>query len=407
MGIMSVKNFNQIYPYCNILPIDTNGREINIYKIKSVIFTTNFIHYPNVMVYSHDAQESYSVINEQIMSLRSEQTSTRNIEFLSHTQIETTPMFLFTYNIDNYFHFVYDTLPYLISYKKLKESIPNLKLLLNYTHPDIKSLYKFVSEFLEILDITDKNIAFVHKNTMYKELYISNSYTHDSKSELPPRAEIYDLYKQIKQKASSSIITPKKIYVSRRSWLHGNYTNIGTNYTTRRRMTNENELVKYLESRGFVEVFAEQLNTADKLAYFNNAEIIVGAIGGGMCNALFSNKTCKLVAINSPGFLDVNKRFEFTFRNTKHIPFNDTFHTEQRDIKLYTRVKVGDIVGEVIDITENNLTISYNDDIAVAGWNNNIKYKNKVVNIKNCQKIDNGLNSSWALNLTEFKKLHL
>ena len=182
---MSIKNFNQIYPYCNILPLDTNGREINIYKIKSAVFAANFIHYPNVVVYSNDTQESYSVINEQIMSLPPEQTLTHNIEFLSYTQIETTPVFLFIYNIDNYFHFVYDTLPYLISYKKLKQSIPNLKLLLNYSHPEINSLYKFVSEFLEILDITDKDIVFVHKNTMYKELYVSNSYTHDSKSKLP------------------------------------------------------------------------------------------------------------------------------------------------------------------------------------------------------------------------------
>ena len=36
------------------------------------------------------------------------------------------PLFLFIYNTDNYFHFLYDSLPYLISYLHIKNDIPEL-----------------------------------------------------------------------------------------------------------------------------------------------------------------------------------------------------------------------------------------------------------------------------------------
>ena len=42
------------------------------------------------------------------------------------------PVFFFIYNTDNYYHFIYDTLPYLITYNHLKSDISNLKLLMNY-----------------------------------------------------------------------------------------------------------------------------------------------------------------------------------------------------------------------------------------------------------------------------------
>ena len=59
---------------------------------------------------------------------------------------------------DNYFHFVYDTLPYLISFFELKKEIPNLKLLMNYPNFQKNKFYTFVNEFLEILNIMSTDI---------------------------------------------------------------------------------------------------------------------------------------------------------------------------------------------------------------------------------------------------------
>ena len=110
------------------------------------------------------------------------------------------------------------------------------------------------------MNITRSDIILVDNERQYESVYISTSYTHDIDSNLPPRKEIYDFYKdivKITHKKFGIMDTPKKIYVSRRTWLHNNFSNIGTNYTTRRRLINEDELVEKLLTEGFTEVFTE------------------------------------------------------------------------------------------------------------------------------------------------------
>jgi capsular polysaccharide biosynthesis protein len=202
--------------------------------------------------------------------------------------------FFFIYNTENYYHFVYDTLPYLITYKKLKVKIPKLKLLMNYPNSKKTEFYKFVTEYLKLCGIKKSDIKIANKNTIYNNIIASTSYTHDFNSNLPPRKEVYSFYKQLTKNIKHKTKMPKKIYVSRRSSLHGDTSNIGTNYTTRRKMVNENELVNMLVQQGFTEVFTELMTTKDKIQMFSNAEHVVGAIGGGLCNVVFSNKKCKL-----------------------------------------------------------------------------------------------------------------
>lgn len=104
--------------------------------------------------------------------------------------------------------------------------------------------------------------------------------------------------------------------------------NIGTNYTTRRKLLNEDILVDYLESKGFVEVFTETMSTIEKLILFNNCDIVVGCIGGGLCNVLFVNENTKLICLVSPSFLDVNDRFRFSFERIPTTYFHDTYHVD-------------------------------------------------------------------------------
>ena len=137
---------------------------------------------------------------------------------------------------------------------------------MNYSNSTMNEFYKFVSEFLDLLGIKESDILIVDKNTEYKNVYISSSYTHGHDSNLPPRKEIYSLYNDIVNIARDKykLDTPKKIYISRRTWLHNNFSNIGTNYTTRRRLINEDELVEKLTKKGFVEVFTENLKCVNK-----------------------------------------------------------------------------------------------------------------------------------------------
>jgi hypothetical protein len=398
-------NFNELEPYKNIFEKDSNGRIINVYNIKNSLLVGESLIYPNPLLYSIEKDITYNPIIEKTMSL--EKANTKNdIKFIdsNFTHKEDNPLFFFIYNTDNYYHFIYDTLPYLISFLELKKEINNLKLLMTYPNQGKKDFYKFVVEFLELIGISLDDIIIAKNNTLYKDIFISNSYTHDFDSNAPPRKEIYNFFKEISNKVNKTNKNfPKKIYISRRSWIHNDFSNIGTNYTTRRRLENEDELVSFLINQGYEEVFTETLSTIEKIELFSNAEEIVGTIGGGICNVLFSKENTKLYVINSPYFLDINQRFKYSFMNVDYQIFMDSEHTENSEFKLFMRVKTNDgIIGEIVKIEDDNITIIYQDS-TTSGWNDNVDYKKITINSNLCKKLDNGLNSPWRFNLTKFK----
>ena len=403
---MHIRLFKEFNIYKNIFLNDENNRKIDLYKIEECTITGLNLYYPNLLLKTKDTL--VLPLLERTMSLKSGTIYEKNnMEFNFYEKdcknIFNIPLFFFIYNTDNYFHFLYDSLPYLISFLNLKREIPEIKLLMQYPNEQKTSFYPFVLEFLEILNIKNEDIVIVNDNTNYKEIYISTSYTHDIVSNLPPRKEIYDFYQNmvsiIKQKIDvKNIQTPKKIYVSRRTWLHNNFSNIGTNYTTRRRLVNEDELVEKLLKECFTEVFTENLTPLEKIMYFANATHVVGAIGGGISNVLFSPKSTKLEVLVSPTFLDVNGRFKYSL-DCVDVSYNtNTEHMEKTDFKTYMRVKTKDekIIGEIEKIYDNKLLISYTDG-SNTGWNAQNTYKQIELNMENVEKLDNGLNSPWKI----------
>ena len=171
-------------------------------------------------------------------------------------------------------------------------------------------------------------------------------------------------------------------------------------------MCNEDELVNLLEKMGYVEIFTENLNTIEKLNLFFNAESVIGAIGGGLCNVLFSKEDTKLITIVSPTFLDVNHRFKYSLDGVSNNYFYNTTHTEDSEFKSNMRVECEElsIVGEVSKIDGDMLSIIYSDNL-VSGWNNQINFKKTTVNSKSCKKLDEGLNSPFLIDLEKIKSL--
>lgn len=393
---------NEDFKFHTLFGSDENDRLINIYKL-SQIKSTSEIFYPNC-IFSKDG----GIVNpsfERVMSL-SDYSIVKDISISEEINeiYADYPLFYFVYNTDNYYHFIYDTLPYLISYFEIKNDISNLKLLMNYPNFQKNKFYKFVQEFLEIIGIKNDDIVILKKNTSYSEIYFSSSFTHGHDSNLPPRKEIYKFYKKILGmiKNDKNIQFPKKIYVSRRTWLNEDHSNIGTNYTQKRKLESENKLVEFLVEEGFDEIFTENLSTFEKLIMFMNAEVVVGSIGGGISNVIFSNPNCKLIAICSPTFLEVNERFKYSFNNVDTYYFTDTFHVEKDDWKKWMRVHSGEIIGEIEEVYENDLLVSYTEKI-LAGWNNDIEYNKIIISKQDCKALDNGLNSSWDFEIQDFK----
>ena len=220
--------------------------------------------------------------------------------------------------------FIYDTLPYLYSYFNEKEIHPDLKLLVS--PPEGKDdLYPFVWESLELLGITRKDVVFLNPETLYNTVVVGSSLTHNGLSNTPPHSGVFDIINRMKGDYQG----PEKIYVSRRTWLHNNLDNIGTNYTERRRCVNEDEMAELFKLYGYEEVFCENMTMKEKIGLFNSAKYVAGPIGGGMCNVIFSPPETKVISINSPLFFDVNKRFEYSMSHTQLHHFNDTEFVEK------------------------------------------------------------------------------
>ena len=389
-----------------VFPKSDKFNEINIHVLNDVVFTGSSLCYPNLVLYSNLDNTFYQPLEESTMSLRNvDITHKINHKVENTSKTYNDPVFYFIYNTDNYYHFIYDTLPYLISYKKLKSVTKNLKLLMHYSHGD--KFYKFVTEFLEILKIDESDVVILNKDTMYSYVYISSTYTYGSDPKQQPRTEIYDLYKEIVENVKELNIKkqfPKKFYISRRSWIHNDFSNIGTNYTTRRKCENENELVDLLKSQGYEEIFTEKLSTVDKILLFNNAEAIVSAIGGGIVNVLFSKPLCKLITLVSPTFLDVNYRFTYSLNKVNTYYFWDTKHTESSEFKQFMRVQSENVVGEIEEVLNDEILVKYSDE-KITGWNASMTYKTMLLKKEKCKKLDNGLNCSWSLNLETLKNI--
>jgi len=398
---MQIKSFEKNLVYKQLFESDINDREINIYAFSNANITGINLYYPNCLLLSNSSL--YLPVLERTMSLQLNSVYEKtNMEFEiiktdNHNHL-SGHYFYFIYNTDNYYHFLYDTIPYLISYLKLKETMIDLKLLMQYPNPMMNKHYLYITEMLNIIGISDDDMIIVNDDTNYENIYVSTSYTHGTNSNSPPRNEIYDFYKQIVHNVlqTSNIETPKKIYISRRTWLHNDFSNIGTNYTTRRKFINEDEYVNNLILQGYIEVFAEQLTIVEKILYFYNATHIIGCIGGGIANVLFSKPETNLMAIISPTFMDINHRFKYSLCNV-NVTYNyNTRHNELDEFKLYMRVKdnTGLIYGEIICINDHSVVIQYMNETNV-GWNNNISYKTKELLKDEIIKLDNGLNSSF------------
>jgi hypothetical protein len=278
---------------------------------------------------------------------------------------------------------------------------------MNYPNDNMDKNYRFIDEPLSLLGITNDDILIVKEDIEYSTVYISTSYTHSDKKNSPPKPEIYKFYKKLISKVPKNNLTPKKIYISRRVNKNSDFSNIGTNYTTRRVLVNEDEIVNFVKTKGFVEVFTENLSFVEKINLFRNADSVIGSIGGGLCNVLFSSKKTKLYCLVSPFFLDINYRFLYSFNNVKLILFTDSFNTENGEFKIHMRIQTNDnLVGEVSEIKDKTLKICYVDK-TVSGWNLNSKFSFIEVDKTKCVKLDNGLNSSWKINFEKFKTLKL
>lgn len=385
------------------IEIADSSRNLFILELSDICLTGRNIHYPNCLL-----STSTHLINpydEKVMSLNKDSFydgNTYEASPILQETIEEAPCFFFIYNVDNYYHFIYDTLPILYSYFQLKKQFPTVKLLLQTSHPSKQILAPFVINFLQNVGID--TFEFAKEKTLYKQLFVSTSFTHGGQSNDPPSPLSYSIWNKTQYTVTRNL--PKRIYISRRSWVHGKTENLGTNYTARRKCMNEDALVQLLEKYDIQEVFTELLTTEEKIAMFLQAELVVGIVGGGMCNLLFSPKNTKSLCISTPYFLDINQRFKYSMNHTNILYSNSTSLAKYEGIfPLYSRVRVkgNGKVGEVEEVKngEYRLTLSSND---VAGFSQDFPMESCWFQENDLEAVDKGLNSPFEVHLEKLEE---
>jgi|10_taG_2_1085330.scaffolds.fasta_scaffold48947_2 hypothetical protein len=300
----------------------SDERDIKVGYFKDCTIEGISFHYPQPLIKSNG--ELLLPTIEKFMSLDRgtiyEETMEWDCKNTNVTKVETTPVFYFVYNCANYFHWIYDTVPYLYSYFELKKRIDNLKLLINV--PEGKDdLYTFIYETLNLLGIEKEDLIFLSRETKYETIVVASSLTHNRMSLEKPHSGVFSL---IDSMDGDDSIEEEKIYVSRRTWTQTKSDNIGTDYTKERMCINENEVVKLFKSYGYKEVFCENLSMKEKVGLFRSANYVAGPIGGGMSNVLFCSPDTQVISINSPEFFPINERLKYAFDHTNIHMFNDT-----------------------------------------------------------------------------------
>lgn len=402
MKIRRLREFPAYSTYTDTL------RETHLFQFKDVILTGRNLHYPNCLLWAPN--NLINPYDERVMSLQKDSFYENDTFMPNEERLEKIkeqirePVYFFTYNVDNYYHFVYDSLPCLFGYFTLRVSYPNMPLLLQTSHPSKTTLPPFVKEFFKLLGI--KRVVYGSPTVLYKTVYVATSVTHGGRSGDPPSSWAHRVWNgiltQIPEKLPVRV--PPRIYISRRSWIHGKTDNLGTNYTTRRRCMNEDALVEMFTRHGFQEWFAELLTTEQKLYLFQNTQVVAGLIGGGMCNLLFSPPKVRSLILVTPCFLEVNQRFRHSMDHTHTLYSDSCALAETGRIPSYTRVKVkqgehtgciGEVEGyeEVEGTKRYTVALSQND---IAGFSQDFPLRHETFLEEDLEPLDGGLNSPFV-----------
>lgn len=385
-------------------------RDSFIVRLQYVSLAGRNIHYPNCLL--QRGGELINPYDERVMSLQKDSFYDGDRWTCSAPSSPAVhmmdPVYFFVYNVDNYYHFIYDTLPYLYGYFELKKHIPQLRILIQTSHPNKNVLPPFVIECLKNLGIRD--YIFADPKITYVQMYIGSSLTHGQHSNSPPSPQAYSVWDRFSANTHS---LPKRVYISRRSWVHGQTTNMGTNYTTRRKCMNEDAVVEKLREYNIIEMFTELLTIEQKITLFRNAEVVVGVIGGGMCNLLMSPQTTKSLCILTPHFMTINNRFKYSMYHTQLMYSDSTQHVPSPyKYKLYSRVKVinpdSPVYGQVGEVEEHLIKVAYvvrmsSNDVAGFSQDFTNDMEGRVFQEWELETLDDGLNSPYSCDIEQLE----
>lgn len=147
-------------------------------------------------------------------------------------------------------------------------------------------LEPFQRESLAMLGLLDRVRETSEHHLLLKEYYFSSSVCMTGCAN--PRSTLW-LRSQFLPHASARP-TPKKFFILRSGKTRG--------------IINQEEIKSFLHSKGWAIVDLEKLSLAEQIAYFQNADAILGDHGAGFTNLIWSKPSVKVLELCSDNFLN-------------------------------------------------------------------------------------------------------
>ncbi len=188
---------------------------------------------------------------------------------------------------NNYWHWIFDSLPKIAILEKLNQKKPDFYLL-----PSLKKKYQL--ETLLSLNIPQKKLldGEKYKHVKCDQLlavdhpYVFNNNPSSSIINIPLWI-INWLRKKYKKSKSDSKKYSKKIYINRES----------DSVVSNRKIINNDEVKIFLKEEGFEILTLSNYSFKDQVNIFKNAEFIVGLHGAGFANLIFSRPKTKVIEL--------------------------------------------------------------------------------------------------------------
>ncbi len=222
--------------------------------------------------------------------------------------------------INNYGHWMLDIIPKMILTEKHKDLksfdaiyLPNIK-----KQFQIDSLKYFDIDFSKVID--GSVIRHIHANqiTIPEHPYWRlNEFQLDTVSNIDS-----DIVNKIRSKflnKSSNNNKKRKLFIDRSDsiFLHS-------------QIENYNQISSLLKKYNFEKIKLTNLTFEEQITYFNEAEIIVGAHGAGLCNLIFCSPKTRIIELTSHNYKcdvfrnisSINNLNYFNLISSKNIPAN-------------------------------------------------------------------------------------
>jgi capsular polysaccharide biosynthesis protein len=189
----------------------------------------------------------------------------------------------------SYYHWILGTLPLLVLSQKLYGKTLFPHYIVNQKHKKVD----FQTASLRSLGIPLKNVRWLQRPSHYfcDELVIPPCPSTKQQRHLKPWA--FTLLrdhclpwakKEAQVNGDFASALPKKFFISRAK-------------TRRRRLVNEDDLSKALESEGYATLYLEDWTLAQQINLFAQAQVVVGLHGAGLANLVFARPETKVVEL--------------------------------------------------------------------------------------------------------------